>query len=93
MSEIQHGRFIETASPDVPAAAKLLEYIRENEGTIPRFAEVHGLDRVKVQKAINGTLKRVDVAFAIACRRATGGAVAVEDWVLDSEPDSPRGAA
>lgn len=89
MSESQQGRFIESASGAAPAATKLLAHIREHYGTIPKFAEAHGLDRIKVQKAIHGKLTRIDVDFAVACFRATNGEVPVEDWILATAVDAP----
>lgn len=75
------GRFIEVATERVPAAAKLLAHIREHYGSIPRFAEMHGFDRIKVQKAIRGQIQRMDVLFALDIQRATRGAVVMEEWV------------
>jgi hypothetical protein len=71
-----------------PASFKLLAFIRENYGTIPRFCEETGLDRIKVQKAIKGELVRVDVDFAFAIKVATSGAVEPEDWVSVSGPEA-----
>ncbi len=62
------------------AAEKLLEHIREHFGTIPKFCDEQGLDRLKVQKAIKGELVRIDVQFAVSVRDATGGVVDIEDW-------------
>ena len=70
---------IEEASPQ-RAARALLAYIRKHFGTIPAFCEAAGLDRHKVQNAINGKAKRIDVAFAMAIEEATSGAVKAAWW-------------
>lgn len=75
---------------EVPGAEKLLAHIRDLGVSIPDFCEQHGLFRQKVEKAIKGGLKRVDVDFALAIQRATGGAVLVADW---ETPGDEGGAA
>jgi hypothetical protein len=73
----------------VAGAEKLLAHIRGLNISIPDFCEKHGLFRQKVEKAIKGDLKRVDVDFALAIERATDGAVTVADWeTLDGAGDS-----
>jgi hypothetical protein len=75
-------------------ATKLLGHIRDLGISIPDFCEKHGLFRQKVEKAIKGDLKRVDVDFALAIERATGGAVLVADWETPDEgADNDGGAA
>lgn len=82
---------IETAKSPIPAAQKLLDHIRgEADGqgkpkTIPAWCQEHRLDRLKVQKAINGDVTRIDVNFAVDCERATGGAVPAEDWYVTED--------
>lgn len=78
---------IDSASPLIPAAAKLLAIIRgkNGKGTLTDFADAHGLDRYKLQKVIHGDVRRVDVDFAFACQRATKGAVKAEEFVPDEE--------
>lgn len=78
----------------IPAAQALLKYVREHheKGGIPEFAEKHGLDRLKVQRAIT-TLKRIDVDFAFAIEDATSGAVKAADWRSpedEAPPESER---
>lgn len=63
--------------------AALLAYVRAHHGSIPAFCETSGLDRLKVQRAINGEIKRVDVAFAEAVEDATSGEVGWRMWVPD----------
>lgn len=72
----------------VAGAEKLLAHIRGLSVSIPDFCEKHGLFRQKVEKAIKGDLKRVDVDFALAIERATDSAVLVADWeTLDQDDD------
>ncbi len=78
---------------EVPGAEKLLAHIRELGISIPDFCERHGLFRQKVEKAIKGGLKRVDVDFALAIQRATGGIVTVPDWETREEPSDEGSAA
>lgn len=85
---------IDSASPLIPAAAKLLAIIRgkNGAGTLTDFAEKHGLDRYKLQKVIHGNMQRVDVEFAFACQRATKGAVRAEEFVaIKKQSRSVRG--
>jgi hypothetical protein len=63
-----------------PGAPKLEAYIRQHFGSIPKFCEAKGIDRIKVQRAIGGGLQRVDVDFAFDIEHATGGWVVAEDW-------------
>lgn len=72
---------------------KLLAHIRGLALSIPDFCESHGLFRQKVEKAIKGDLKRIDVDFALAIQRATDGAVVVEDWESHSEDDDGGAAS
>lgn len=78
---------IDSASPLIPAASKLLAIIRgkNGKGTLTDFATKHGIDRYKLQKVIHGEMHRVDVEFAFACQRATKGAVRAEEFVVDEE--------
>lgn len=76
---------IEVAESPIPAAKQLLEYIRGLEKTIPDFCTERGLDRLKVQKAINGDITRIDVNFAVDCERATCGVVRAEGWYVTED--------
>lgn len=78
---------IETVKP--PACDLLLAYIRRRYGSIPAFSEANELDRIKVQRAINGEIQRIDVEFAVAVEDATEGEVKPADWV---PPDDVREA-
>jgi HD-like signal output (HDOD) protein len=75
---------IEEACP-VPAAQQLLALIRDQYGTIPKFCEAKGLDRLKVARAINGQMVRFDVDFALDIEHATNGAVVADGWRVDDE--------
>ncbi len=45
--------------------------------SVPDFCETHGLDRIQVQRVMNGERwKRISVDFAFAIERATNGCVA-----------------
>lgn len=72
---------------------KLFDHIRGLDISIPDFCEKHGLFRQKVEKAIKGDLKRIDVDFALAIQRATDGAVTVPDWETQESADEEGGAA
>ncbi|MFO7181487.1 MAG: hypothetical protein DIU78_022475 [Pseudomonadota bacterium] len=67
-------------------ARELLAHIRQHYGTIPAFAAQKGIDRIKLQKAIGGRIKRIDVEFAFEIERATGGQVLAAWWVPEPEP-------
>ena len=68
----------------IPAASELLTFIRGlKDIRLTAFCEEHGLDRFKVQKALKGQLLSIDVDFAFAVEKATGGAVAAEGWCID----------
>lgn len=82
---------IEEASPQ-RASRALLAHIRENYGTIPAFCEAKQQDRFKVQRAIRGEMKRVDMAFATGIELATDGAVQAA-WWLEPSDESQSGAA
>ncbi len=66
---------------DARAPKALLAYIRKNHGSIPAFAEASGIDRLKVQKVVRGNFQRVDVDFAFAVEKATGGEIPAKWWV------------
>lgn len=73
---------------DQPAPAALLAHIRASEhASIPAFCEAKGLDRLKVQKAINGKIKWMDLKFAFEIEKATDGAVAASSWIPEAETE------
>jgi hypothetical protein len=79
-----------TAPAPREGSRKLLAHVREHYSSIPAFAEAHGLERQKVERAIDGRLQRVDVDFAAAIQAATKGTIEIADWTTDpSEPADP----
>lgn len=62
---------------------KLLAHIREKYGSVPKFCETHSLDRLKVQRVINGLVTRIDVDWALRVQEVTDQAILVEDWASD----------
>jgi len=73
---------IEKAAPN-KASRGLLTYIRNKYGSIPAFCEKNpSLDRIKVQKAIAGKIKRIDVEFAANVEDATEGAIEWRWWIV-----------
>lgn len=72
---------IELADNTRRAPKALLDLIRNNYDSVPQFAEKHGLDRIKVQKAIRGDIERIDVDFAFAVEKATKKRVPALWWV------------
>lgn len=55
---------------------ELRAYITELGVSVPDFCERHGLDRIQVQRVLNGErYKRISVEFADAIERATDGRV------------------
>jgi hypothetical protein len=75
---------IETAYPQ-RAARALLAHIRERYGTIPAFCAAKGMDRLKVQRAVKGKPRRMDVVFAGEIEVATDGAVPAPWWAEPAE--------
>jgi hypothetical protein len=54
----------------------LRAYLTEIEMSVPDFCEKHGLDRIQVQRVLNGERwKRITVDFANAIKRATDGRI------------------
>jgi len=68
---------------------ELLECIQgpDGTGTIVEFAKEHGLDRYKLQKILKGRLQRMDVPFATALEKATGGRIPVSRWAIPANAD------
>ena len=74
-----------------PAGAKLLrDYLNEQGLNIPEFCELHGLDRIQVQRVVKGDrAKRVSVNFAKSISDATEGKVPWDSWVTAPEGEEP----
>ncbi len=54
----------------------LRTYLTEIGMTVPAFCEHHKLDRIQVQRVMNGERwKRINVEFANAIEKATGGRI------------------
>lgn len=75
-------------------ARDLRAYLTEHSISVPDFCEEHGLDRIQVQRVLNGDRwKRITVDFAHAIDRATGGSVPWTTWrsttaVDPADPDA-----
>lgn len=74
----------EAEKPLSKGARMLRAFVDENypEGGVPRFCEVKKLDRIAVQRAMNGSTKRVSVGLAAKIEDATGGFVPMRAWIL-----------
>lgn len=55
-------------------------YLKRINSSIPKFCEDHGLDRLQVQRILNGEQRRISVEFADAMERATEGRVGWRTW-------------
>lgn len=62
----------------------LRAYLRERDLSVSAFCREHDLDRIMVQRALNGDRKRISVDFALRIERATDGAVAMALWSSDT---------
>lgn len=61
---------------------ELRAYLTEHQISVPDFCEKHGLDRINVQRALNGERwKRISVDFAHAIEKATDGKVGWAAWL------------
>lgn len=67
---------------ETDAARALRAWIKRNypKGGVPRFCEEQKLDRIAVQRALNGEVRRISVDFALAIFEATKGAIKVAGW-------------
>ncbi len=74
-------KMLEQAGGRRPGAYKLLPYIREHYHSIPAFCEAHGLDRQRVQNAIHGKTRYLDVDFSAGIEKATKGYIVHADWL------------
>ena len=82
--------------PLLPGAIKLRALLDSEGIAVPAFCEQNRLDRFKVQRALNGTARRVDVEFARAIELATmrkgKPVVAWQDWLVQVAPSAPSPA-
>lgn len=71
-------------------ARALRAYLRDIGQSVPSFCEEHELDRIMVQRALNGERRRISVDFAAAIERATGGRVPWIRWRSETATEQPR---
>jgi len=65
----------------VTEGAKDLRVWLDKHGvSVPTFCEQHDLDRIEVQRCMNGERQRIAVNFAKAIEDATGGDVKIVRW-------------
>jgi hypothetical protein len=76
----------------------LREYLTEIGQSVPAFCEEHHLDRIQVQRVMNGErYKRISVEFANSIETATGGRIPYSRFLpstaeaAPSEPDLATG--
>jgi len=75
-------------------ARKLRAWLRENEVSVPDFCDQHGLDRIQVQRVLNGERwRRITVDFACAIEVATRGRVSWRAWLSKTAREPKRAAA
>lgn len=78
--------------PSTPEGARLLKlYIDKTSKSVSDFCAKHSLDRVQVQRYLNGRRTRMSVAFAGEIETATGGEVPMRSW-LPKEPKAKKNA-
>jgi hypothetical protein len=61
-------------------ARALRAYLTRIEQSVPDFCEEHDLDRIQVQRALNGERQKISVDFAEAIEKATDGKVRWNQW-------------
>lgn len=66
--------------PVSDGARALRRYLCGADLSVPRFCDAHGLDRITVQRALNGERRRITVDLAYAIEKATSGAVPYHLW-------------
>lgn len=78
----------------VTEGARLLRaYLKANRISVPKFCEDHGLDRIQVQRVLNGERwQRISVNFAMDIRKATGGRISLDKWNADTARDAVKAA-
>jgi len=74
-------RKIDPSNPSVTRGALMLDaWLTLHAVPVPDFAEKHGINRLALQRAMNGTYAKINVELAVAIERATKGDVPVEAW-------------
>ena len=61
-------------------ARALRVFLNTKNISVPDFCETHGLDRIQVQKALKGEIKRISVDLALNIERATESVVKAHGW-------------
>lgn len=67
--------------PPLPGAKLLRGWLVRQGISVPVFAERYSLDRITVQRLLNGERQRVSVETADAIERATSRAVPWTAWI------------
>ena len=68
----------------------LRAFLTEHKISVPDFCEKHGLDRIQVQRVLNGERwKRVTVDFAHSIDRATGGRISYTRFLPETATPAP----
>ena len=70
----------------------LRQFLDANKLSIPKFADAHGVNRLVLQKLMNGAVKRVSVDVAWAIQEGTLGSVPMQSWCARKEPRAARAA-
>ena len=74
-------------------ARDLRAYLTEQGMSVPDFCARHGLDRIQVQRVLNGERwRRITVDFAHAIEKATGSRISWTRW-LSRTARAPKKAA
>ena len=70
----------------ITEGGRALRALIDRQGlSVPTWCELHGLDRLRIQKLLNGALyKRVSVDLAFAVERATAGKVKAVSFLSDT---------
>lgn len=74
-----------STDPPLPGADKLARWLKRNRLSITKFAAQHDMDRIQVQRLLNGERQRVSVTMAARIEHATSGEVPWSSWIPRSE--------
>lgn len=72
-----------TTPSNTPGGVALRAYLEANGLNIPKFCDLHGLDRIQVQRIMSDPDRRVSVNLAHAIHIATHGTVSWDVWVTE----------
>ena len=61
-------------------ARALRAFLNTKDLSVPDFCQAHRMDRIQVQKALNGDTTRISVDLATSIERATEGVVVAAAW-------------